>query len=268
MKLAVAQTDPRLGQVAENLAAVDTALKGISFDLLVLPELFATGYYFNDLGQVKGLSELVPGGPTTAFLQQLARSRDGFACGGLIERDGGRLYNSAVLAGPDGFLAVCRKLHLYDEEQLWFTPGDKAPTVHDLGFARVGLMICFDWIFPEVARSLALQGAQLLAHPANLVLHYCHDAMITRCLENGLFAATANRVGTDVKPNGEKLKFTGRSQVVAPDGQRLCSADAQTPQVLQVEIDPTAADSKAISARNHLLNDRRPEHYRALVDSL
>ena len=267
MRLVLVQNEPLLGQVSKNLAAVRAMVGETPFDLLVLPELFATGYYFNNRDQVDRLSEEVPGGPTTIFLQELAANRGGFVCGGLVERSGGQLYNSAVLVGPEGVLTVYRKLHLFFEEQLWFAAGDQPPAVHDLGFARVGLMICYDWRFPEVARGLALQGAQLLLHPANLVQPYCQEAMITRCLENGLFAATANRVGTDTKLDGEQLQFTGRSQVIAPDGQRLCSAAVHEPQILAVDIDPAKADDKQVTPYNHLLADRRPEHYQALLDN-
>ncbi len=267
MRLALAQNNPTLGRVSENLAALRALVGETPFDLLVLPELFATGYYFSNRDQAEGLSEEVPGGPTTTFLQELAASRGGFVCGGLVERSGGQLYNSALLVGPEGVITNYRKLHLFFEEQLWFTAGDQPPVVHDLGFARVGLIICYDWRFPEVARGLALQGAQLLLHPANLVQPYCQEAMITRCLENGLFAATANRVGIDTKINGERLHFTGRSQVIAPDGQRLCSAGVDAPQILSLDIDPAKADNKQVTPYNHLLADRRPEHYQALLDN-
>jgi len=68
---------------------------------------------------------------------------------------------------------------------------------------RVGMMVCFDWAFPEVARALALKGADLIGHPANLVLTYCQQAMVTRCIENLVFAVTANRYGTEERPHGE-----------------------------------------------------------------
>ena len=266
MRLVIVQNNPLLGHVTDNLAAVRAALGETHFDLLVLPELFATGYYFNNRDQVEGLSEEIPDGPTIDFLQELAAGRGGFVCGGLVERSGGRLYNSAVLVGPEGIVTTYRKMHLFFEENLWFAPGDRPPAVHDLGFARVGLMICYDWRFPEVARSLALLGAQIMLHPVNLVQPYCQEAMITRCVENGVFAATANRVGIDTKLDGEQLQFTGRSQVIAPDGQRLCSAETDTPQVLSIDIDPAKADDKQITPHNHLLADRRPECYQTLVD--
>lgn len=261
MRLMLVQSSPRLDNVEANLAAIASAVGEAVFDLLVLPELFATGYFFHNHAQVRRLSEPVPGGPSTTFLTELARSREGFVCGGLIEREGDRLYNTAVLVGPEGLIARYRKLHLFYEEKIWFTPGDGLLEIHELGTTRVGMMICFDWRYPEVARILALKGAQILLHPANLVQPYCQDAMVTRCLENGIFATTANRIGTDIKPDGTSLTFTGRSQVVSPQGEVLVRAPRDETAVLAVAVDPGAADDKYVTEHNHLLGDRRPEHY-------
>jgi predicted amidohydrolase len=116
---------------------------------------------------------------------------------GLAERRGDRLYNAAVYLGPEGVRAVYRKVYLFDREQESFDPGDEPFRVHRLGQARLGILVCFDWMFPEAARSLALQGADILVHPANLVLPHGPSAMLTRALENGVFTATANRVGLE-----------------------------------------------------------------------
>ncbi len=261
MQVTVIQNQPRLDVVQANLAAVQSAVESAAFDLLVLPELFATGYFFHDRAQVRRLSEPVPGGPTTQFLIELAAAKEAFICGGLIERDDDRLYNSAVLVGPEGLIGRYRKLHLFYEEKLWFTPGDGPLEVHDLGTARVGMMVCFDWRYPEVARVLALKGAQILLHPANLVQPYCQDAMITRCLENGVFAVTANRIGSDTKPDGSSMTFTGRSQAVSPRGEVLSRAPEDEETILTIDIVPGEADDKLVTEHNHLLSDRRPEYY-------
>jgi len=127
--------------------------------------------------------------------------------------------------------------------------------------ARIGMMICFDWAFPEIARSLALQGADLLCHPSNLVLPgHCQLAMRARCLENGIFAITANRCGEDRRPQGT-LRFTGRSQIVGTRGEVLVRAPAATAAVRVAEIDPASSRDKNLTPRNHLLRDRRPEFY-------
>lgn len=261
MRLTIIQNLPIIGETANNIDAVELMLEGVDTDMILLPELFASGYYFHSSRQVQSLAEPVPGGTTTDRLIAMAKRANAIICAGLPERDGNKLFNSAVLVGPEGFIAVYRKIHLFFEESLWFTPGDMKLQVHDLPIGHVGMMICFDWRFPEVARSLALQGAQILLHPANLVQRPCQDAMITRCIENNVFAATANRIGTDTKPDSESLTFTGRSQIVAPDGRVLCSAPENEVWMETISINPADAIDKSVTQRNDLFADRRPEYY-------
>jgi predicted amidohydrolase len=126
-------------------------------------------------------------------------------------------------------------------------------------------MICFDWVFPEVARVLALKGAQILCHPSNLVLPYCPRAMITRCIENGVFAITVNRVGTEARA-GMELTFIGTSQVVGPRGDVLVRADDKEEGLRIIDIDPSLADNKMVTPTNDVIKDRKPELYKALCE--
>jgi predicted amidohydrolase len=156
-------------------------------------------------------------------------------------------------------VAVYRKIHLFMDEIGLFTPGDEPFAVVAANGVRLGMMVCFDWYFPESARSLALLGAQIILHPANLVLPFCQSAMITRCLENRVFAVTANRGGAEDR-QGKEMRFTGRSQIARPDGtyERLPDdADA----MLAAEIDPQRADNKKLTPLNDLLQNRRPHLY-------
>ena len=121
-------------------------------------------------------------------------------------------------------------------------------------------MICFDWRFPEVMRTLTLRGAQIVAHPSNLVLPFCQAAMVTRCLENTVFAATANRIGTEDR-DGRSVSFTGRSVIMGTQGEHLASGSISSADVLTVEIDPKLADSKTINPYNDTLATRRTEFY-------
>src|SRR5207302_2067138 len=200
-------------------------LSTVECDLMVLPELFNTGYQFVSVDEVRALAEEIPGGPTTERLRKLAAERRTHVVAGLAERAGNRLFNSAVLVGPGGLIGVYRKTHLFFEENLFFSPGDTGFPVFDIGPARVGLMVCFDWFFPESARTLALKGAQVIAHPSNLVLPWAPEGMKIRSLENRVFSATADRVGSE-----RGLGFIGSSQVVAPNGElyfRLSRDQAQ-----------------------------------------
>lgn len=145
-----------------------------------------------------------------------------------------------------------------------FTPGDTEPPVVETNVGRVGLMICFDWVFPEIARILALKGAQILAHPSNLVLPYCQQAMFARSVENHVFSITANRIGTEMRVD-RHLNFTGLSQVLAPDGKMKLQAPRGIEQVGVVEVDVKEADKKWITFENHVLEDRRVDLYGRLL---
>lgn len=169
-------------------------------------------------------------------------------------------YNSAALIGPSGLVGLYRKIHLFNRENVLFTPGDFGFPVFDLPYGRIGIMICFDWIYPESARSLALKGAQLIVHPSNLVLPDCPDAMITRCLENRVFTATADRVGKE-KRSGNELRFIGTSEIVAPNGTVLCRLGDEKEEISVVEIDLTLSNRKRINDHNDLLVDRRTRQY-------
>ena len=148
----------------------------------------------------------------------------------------------------------------------YFDPGDTPLETIELRGARIGIMVCFDWAFPEVARVLALQGADLLCHPSNLVLMHCQKAMLTRCLENSVFAVTANRFGSDIRHRGT-LTFTGQSQMVAPDGELIYRAKPEEEELFIAEIDVRKARDKWITQRNELLEDRRPEYYTDLIEN-
>ena len=261
MRVGVFQFDPEFGQVEANVRRVVQRLRRVRADLVVLPECFNTGYPFASAGEAAELAEEVPRGETTQRLLELAREARMHLVAGLVERAGGRLYNTAVLVRPDGAVNVYRKTHLFADEKRWFTPGETGFRVFPLDGVRVGLMICFDWIFPEAARSLALRGADILCHPANLVLPYCPAAMVTRCLENGVFALTANRIGTEERGGLPRYTFIGQSQIVGPRGDILARASEDREELLLVDIDPARARDKAITPQNHLLEDRRPEAY-------
>ncbi len=260
MKIGLVQTAPVFGEKLANREQIETLIGSARADLWVMPELALTGYEFVDRAEAQTLAEEIPAGETCRWLAGFCSEQQCHAVLGIAERDGERVYNSAVLMGPRGLVAKYRKLHLFDRETERFDAGDLSLAVHDIGLARVGIMICFDWRFPEAARTLALRGAQIIAHPSNLVMPYCQDAMVTRALENRVFCATTNRVGVETRA-GRELGFTGRSQIVAPDGKRLCQADAMTAEVVFAELDPRQADNKHATKVNDLFGDRRTEFY-------
>ncbi|MCG3777632.1 MAG: (R)-stereoselective amidase [Nitrospira sp.] len=262
MRVGYFQFTPQFGEVSRNLDTIAQALDGADADLIVLPELCASGYQFTSQQEVLALSESVSDGPTTQRLIDLAKRRKMVIVAGLPERAGSVCYNSAVVVGPSGFIGCYRKTHLFFEETLFFTPGDTGFPVWDIGPAKIGVMICFDWYYPEAARTLALKGAEIICHPSNLVLPDCPDSMPVRCRENRVFAITSNRIGSEARGGKDRLTFIGNSEVVAPNGAILHRAPRDQDELYIVAIDPADARNKALTPYNDLLRDRRESLYR------
>ena len=264
LRVGYLQTVPRFGEREANLRRAGELLAELpDCHLVVLPELFSSGYLFRDRAEAERFAE-PPDGPTLHFLRDRARELGAWITAGFAERDGDRIFNSATLVGPGGEEWTYRKVHLFDRETLVFDRGDGPLAAHDLetsvGTVRVGLLVCFDWIFPEAARTLAVDGAEILLHPSNLVRDPCQQAMRTRCLENRVFAVTANRAGADDR--GElRLSFTGRSQIVSPSGELIVRSAAAGEAAEVREIDLRLARDKRFTERNELMADRRPELY-------
>jgi len=247
--------------VAANIAALQGLLTDVRVDLLVLPELANSGYMYAAPSDLLPFTEPGDGsGPFLSALRELAARIGGVIVTGFAERGPGDLFNAAAAVSQDGVLQSYRKTHLYADEKLLFLPGDTGFRVFEYRGVRIGMMVCFDWFFPESARTLALRGAQIIAHPANLVMPYCQTAMVTRCLENGVFAITANRFGAE-ELGEARLTFTGASQMLDTRGQGLLGAPVGADCVAICEIDPSLADNKQVGKRNHLFGDRRPEMY-------
>jgi predicted amidohydrolase len=271
MKVAAIQTRPVFGDVETNVARA-LALAPADATLYVFPELMTSGYAFASRLEARALAE-IPGGreayaPGLHALGAWARSRRAWVIAGFPEKAAARVYNSSALIGPDGRVRdVYRKLHLFDDEKLWFAPGDRAPRVSRVGAARVGMLICFDWRFPEIWRVLALGGADLIAHPSNLVVpRAAQMATPVRALENRIFVVTANRVGADVRPD-RRIAFTGRSQIVSPDGIVLARASTSAVRALVADVDLAQARNKKFGkTRNEIFKDRRPEFYGAVAE--
>ena len=259
MKIGYVQTSPIFGDKEKNFKQVRDLLDNVKADLIVLPELFATGYTFVSRKEAESLAEL-PVGKTSEFLIELAHKTKAIIVGGFIEKENSQIYNSSLIVSSKEVLGTYRKLHLYYKEKLWFSPGNLPLKVYDVSKAKIGVMICFDWFFPETVRTLALLGADIIAHPANLVLPYCQNAMTTHCLVNHVFAVTANRIGREARGT-DSFIFTGGSQITSHKGSIISSAPTDQIFVDFTEIDVNQARDKSINIYNNLLKDRRPEFY-------
>jgi predicted amidohydrolase len=264
MKAGFLQFRPEFGKPDINIQRIEKFLVDKEFDLIVLPELSNSGYLFTDEKELAEFSEAIPG-KFSEKLIEISHAKNAYIVCGICEKEDKKYYNSSVLFKPDGTFEVYRKIHLFFEEKFWFEKGNNPFCVYELkdkkgNSFRLGMMICFDWIFPESARTLALKGAQIICHPSNLVLPYCQDAMVTRAIENKIFIITTNRIGTEVK--GEKsLTFTGLSEVVTPKAKIEYRAPSDTEEVFLIEINPAEADNKFVNEFNNVLAERRPDFY-------
>jgi predicted amidohydrolase len=271
MRVAVAQLDPRLGEKERNLEACLARLEEAvaqGAELLVLPECAIPGYMFDSPDEAMPFAEEVPGPSTEALAAACARLNAYVVCG-LLEQDGDRLRNSAVFVGPDGLIGNYRKTHLpFLGVDRFTVPGDELP-VYDTPLGRIGVEICYDLRFPEATRTLALNGADVIAHPTNFPMAArIQTELITvaRAAENRIYLLTANRVGKE--RTGE---FCGWSQIVDPYGKRLAEAAVTGEALLVADVDVEKARDKDYVIPGeyelYLFGDRRPELYGALVET-
>ncbi|MCE1194966.1 hypothetical protein LWX53_00490 [bacterium] len=262
MRLALVQNNPAFGDKDANAASLIAQMESAKADLYVLPELCYSGYQFLSTQEAADLADPLDSGRIDAF-RRIARRLDACVVFGFPEKaEGGRLYNSSLALLPDGREYLYRKTHLFYKEKLFFEPGDLGFTLFEFRGAKIGMAICFDWFFPESFRTLALAGADIVAHCSNLVMPYCQQADFAQALQNRVYIATANRVGAEARES-ETLAFTGESVLVSPKGEYLLRGPKAGEAVLVAEIDPSLARDKRINAMNEVFAERRPEFYSA-----
>ena len=270
-RVAAVQMEPKLGRLDSNLDQILNWLEPAAMagaKLVVFPECALSGYGFSS--REEGLAHAVSldSAPLRSVVEACKRHQC-YCIFGLLERDGARLYNACVLAGPQGVVGSYRKVHLpFLGIDMFVDPGDRPFVVHDAGGLKVGMHICYDAGFPETARVLALLGADLLVLPTNWPTHSecAAEHMIpTRAMENTVYVMAVNRVGLE-----SGFRFIGTSSIVDPSGRVLARAGSDSEEVIQAEIDP------AIARRKHLVRvpgkheidriaDRRPRFYQPLV---
>lgn len=272
--VASVQTAPVMGEVAANVArsielVEQAAAQGAR--LVVLPELANTGYMFASRQEAHALAESVPDGPSSRAWIALAQRLGIYLVAGIAERSGGRLYNAAIIAGPDGYLGTYRKLHLWGDENLFFEPGDLGLPVFHTELGRIGVAICYDGWFPEVYRLLALRGADIVAVPTNWVPMpgqtpdgpaMAHALAIAGAHSNGLTLVCADRVGVE---RGQP--FVGRSLIVGSQGWTSAGpASHDREEVLLAPVDVMASRrARQLNDFNHVLRDRRRDLYDELL---
>ena len=269
IKVAALQMEPHVGDKKRNMAGSlrlieEAGKQGVK--LMVLPELCNTGYLFNSREESFELAEEIPGGATTEEWGRAAKEFNAYICAGITERAGNKLYNSAALIGPEGHIGTYRKTHLWNEEKLWFEPGDLGYPVFHLPFGRVGIRICYDVWFPEVSRILVAQGADIICDPTNWVnlpplqtkekptAAFSAQQM---SLMNAVFSICADRVGDE-----RGCTFIGGSCVIDPTGAFVAGpVSSDDPQAVIAEINVSQARYKHWSEFNNPMTDRRTDLY-------
>jgi N-carbamoylputrescine amidase len=268
--IACLQMEPRIGQVAENVAKSLTMIEEAhrqGASIVVLPELCNTGYVFETRDEAFRLSEPVPDGPTTRAWQEIAARLGLIIVAGITEREGAKLFNSAVAVGPDGYVGTYRKNHLWAAENLYFEPGDLGVPVWHTRVGRIAAAICYDGWFPEVFRLAAVQGADLVCIPTNWVPmpeQPGHLPVMANILamsaahSNSLVIAAADRIGIE---RGQP--FLGRSIIVGHTGWPLAGpASADREEILVAAVDLSDGRQKrSLNAFNQPLRDRRTDLY-------
>jgi len=269
--VACVQTEPRILEKAHNvercLGLIEVAA-GKGAQLVVLPECALTGYCYSSLEEAMTIAEPVPG-PSTDEIAATCHDRNVYAVLGLLEADGDRCYNAAVLLGPGGLVGKYRKLHLPRLGVDRFVhPGDLAPAVHETEVGRVGIGICYDIMFAEYARVLALQGADVLVYSANwpqregsYIGAYPDCVVPTRAIENHVYCVAVNRVGEE-----RGTRFFGRSRVADYFGRPLADGKHGEEDIIYADIEPAQARQKRVVVvpgehEVNVIGDRRPELY-------
>ena len=276
VKVAGAQVDIGLADKDGNLDKAltccrEAAEKGAR--MVIFPELALTGYNVDDPAEIPPLAETVPG-PATDEISKICRNLDILVLFGLIELSGSgsEFYNSAVLIDPDGVAGIYRKIHLPClGADRFLAPGNRPFTVCETRHGRIGWIICYDGSFPECARVLALQGADMVALCTNWPDDpdsACSREYVSRAraVENHVYYLAVNRVGEE-----SGVRFLGRSLFVDCDGSTLAEGSPDREEIIYAEIDLERARDRRIvfeagKYEMDRLKQRRPEFYRPICE--
>ena len=270
--IACAQIDCVLGDPKTNREKIVSSIRAAAdrdAQLVMFPECALTGYAYNSLEEAIPFAEPIDG-PAAEAISAVCQETGVYAIAGFIESDRGKFYNAAMLIGPDGVAGGYRKVHLpFIGIDRFLTPGDRPLQVFDLPFGKVGINICYDISFPEPARVLKLMGAELIALITNWPTAAWRSPQFvanTRALENHLFYAAVDRVGTE-----RGWDFIGRSKVVDCSGDTLAEASSDTEELLVVAVELEEANNNRIvnvpgAYEVDRMNDRRPEFYQAISE--
>lgn len=276
VKIACIQMEPAVGEKQRNLSRsielISAAAKN-GANLVVLPELCNSGYVFETREEAFSLSEEIPGGESTLAWAEAAARHNLHLVAGIDEREGSVLYNSAVMIGPQGYIGTFRKVHLWNEENLFFEPGNLGFPVFKTAIGRIGCHICYDSWFPESHRLAALQGADIICIPTNWVPIPGQDPkreamanilVMAAAHSNSVFIAAADRIGSE---RGQP--FIGQSIIVGSAGWPIGGpASRDKEEIIYAEANLSDARRKRNwNEYNQPLRDRRTDVYNEMLGS-
>ncbi|MGQ9815360.1 MAG: carbon-nitrogen hydrolase family protein [Candidatus Roseilinea sp.] len=262
--VAVVQMDTRLGEPEANLAKMSEFVRKVTseqkVDIIVFPELATTGY---ECGvKFTQLTQRVPG-PAVNVMAQRANETATHITFGIAskERVESILFNSAVMAGPEGDVVHhYRKLHLRGEEQMLFRPGFRLEPV-ETPLGMIGLQIGWDIAFPEGARSLCLDGAEIILVSAAWDTARADEwrtFVSARAAENACFVCAANRIGEE-----PATTFCGESMIVGPRGQVIVDLDEATEGYIVAKLN--LDENRRVREETQIFQTRQPLSYRSIV---
>jgi predicted amidohydrolase len=270
-RIACQQLAPVIADLAANREIALTAIGEAVDDgaeVVVLPELITSGYMFESPGEAASVAIGADHEILDEWAAEAARADIVLVAGFCELGEDGRIYNSAAVLDATGLRAVYRKLHLWDREKLVFTPGSAPPPVLDTRIGRIATIVCYDLEFPELTRSVALAGTQLLLVPTNWPLvprpegEHPPEAMIGMATArvNRMAIAWADRVGLE---RGQE--WTGGTMIVGVDG--WVAAESRTPGLVAADLDLEPALDKRLTEHAHAFDDRRPDLYAAITEA-
>lgn len=260
LKVAQIQFDPQIGQAEKNLQKAEFLInQSGGSGLLVLPELANCGYNFIDRKQALALASEPLKSDYVEMMVEASKKHGFSIVSGFHEKEGNELFNTSLLISKKGIIGKYRKIHLFMNEKDIFCKGNLGLPVYQIDNYTLGMLICFDYLFPEVWRILALKGADLVAHPSNLVTKFAHKVVPAQAIMNRIFVFTTNRIGTE-----RNLTFTGKSFAVNPLGD-IINQSGEGEEIIFTDFDLLFSRNKMITERNHVLNDRSANDYREII---
>jgi N-carbamoylputrescine amidase len=270
----------------ENITKAASSVEEASNDgaeVICLPELFMYKYFCQteDINNFD-LAESIPGS-TSKMFSKLARKLNVVIIVPIFEKRASGIYhNSLVVINRDGEIAgIYRKMHIPDDpgyyEKYYFTPGDQGFNATNTSFGKIGALICWDQWFPEAARIVALNGANIIFYPSAIGWHPTEkeefgkkqlDSWITvqrgHAIANGIYVAAVNRVGFESLDNNEGIEFWGSSFICGPQGEIITQASNDTEEIIYATVDLTEIES--IRRNWPFLRDRRLDLYKNILN--